>query len=376
MLNRRTLRIKIMQALFAYEQCKEANYELGLDLIDERFSPDLNSMEVQDKPQLSKKRLEARSLYLKQKDSQVAQSQDSEINKAVSSAIKFYENQTRKDFTFFKKNLVMDVEKIHHWYIRVLGLILALEELSNTDKKSDYSNFRNNLFVVALKNDSTVQGLLLKHNLGWENERNLVMNWFRDIVKPNEVFQNYLKSQAPTIDDQKAIIKHLVRKLFLNDTAINDYFQEKNIHWAEDHDIVKSLVEKTIKSLDPESGKIQIQKLSMDWDDDLIFMNLLFEKTVQIEQANKELIASNTRNWEVDRLPLTDRVTLEMAITELINFPSIPVKVTINEYIELTKHYSTPKSAKFINGILDVIAKELVTTGKVKKSGKGLIDNK
>ena len=114
----------------------------------------------------------------------------------------------------------------------------------------------------------------------------------------------------------------------------------------------------------------------MDWEDDLIFMNTLFEKTTQIEKSNKDLIANNTKNWEVDRLPLTDRVILEMAITELINFPAIPVKVTINEFIELTKHYSTPKSAKFVNGILDVIAKELLTSGAVKKSGRGLIDNK
>ena len=90
----------------------------------------------------------------------------------------------------------------------------------------------------------------------------------------------------------------------------------------------------------------------------------------------KQLIADNTRNWEVERLPLTDRVILEMAIAELICFPGIPVKVTINEYIELAKGYSTPKSRQFINGILDVIAKALQDTGAVKKSGRGLIDNK
>ncbi len=88
------------------------------------------------------------------------------------------------------------------------------------------------------------------------------------------------------------------------------------------------------------------------------------------------MIANNTKNWEVDRLPLTDRVILEMAIAELTDFPNIPVKVTINEYIELAKQYSTPKSRQFINGILDVISKDLKDSGKIKKSGRGLMDNK
>ena len=88
------------------------------------------------------------------------------------------------------------------------------------------------------------------------------------------------------------------------------------------------------------------------------------------------MIANNTKNWEVDRLPLTDRAILQMAIAELTEFPNIPVKVTINEYIELAKLYSTPKSRQFINGILDVMAKELKLTGQIKKSGRGLMDNK
>ena len=102
----------------------------------------------------------------------------------------------------------------------------------------------------------------------------------------------------------------------------------------------------------------------------------LFKETIGLGIQHKELISQNTKNWEVDRLPLTDRVILEMAIAEMVNFPSIPVKVTINEYIELAKEYSTPKSRQFINGILDVISKKMKESGAMKKSGRGLIDNK
>ncbi|MEJ0055456.1 MAG: transcription antitermination factor NusB [Bacteroidota bacterium] len=105
-------------------------------------------------------------------------------------------------------------------------------------------------------------------------------------------------------------------------------------------------------------------------------MEKLFVATTKLDKSYHELIANNTKNWEVDRLPLTDRVILEMAIAELTDFPNIPVKVTINEYIELAKQYSTPKSRQFINGILDVISKDLKDSGKIKKSGRGLMDNK
>ncbi len=156
--------------------------------------------------------------------------------------------------------------------------------------------------------------------------------------------------------------------------AINDYFEEQNIRWAEDKDIIKSMVDKTIKSF--VDGKTTLQKVSLNWDEDREFTEKLFNNTITLGAEYKDLIAKNTRNWEVDRLPLTDRVILEMAIAEMIHFPNIPVKVTINEYIELTKEYSTPKSRQFINGILDVISKSMRDSGAMKKSGRGLLDNK
>jgi N utilization substance protein B len=134
--------------------------------------------------------------------------------------------------------------------------------------------------------------------------------------------------------------------------------------------------DKTLKSLEEGSSIIEIQKLSLDWEEDKEFIEKLFVAASQLEKEYHDLIANNTKNWEVERLPLTDRVILQMAIAELISFPNIPVKVTINEYIELAKQYSTPKSRQFINGILDVISKDLKQSGKIKKSGRGLMDNK
>jgi N utilization substance protein B len=201
-----------------------------------------------------------------------------------------------------------------------------------------------------------------------------VRGWFRDIVKEDSVYKKFIGEDQPDEETQKALIKHLVRKIILGSGTINDYFDDQNIRWAEDKDIVKSMVDKTIKSY--AEGKITLQKVSLNWEDDQEFIERLFNSVIELAPQYKELIAQNTRNWEVDRLPLTDRVILEMAISEMIHFPNIPVKVTINEYIELSKDYSTPKSRQFINGILDVISKAMKESGAVKKSGRGLLDNK
>lgn len=377
MLNRRTLRIKVMQSLFAYDQCIEANNLLALDLIDERFAPDLNSMEVQDKAGLKSQKKEARLLYEnKFKKSETKESSNEAVNKAVADALDLYSRQSKKDFSFLKKNMVSEVEKINFWYHSVLGLLLGFVDVAQTDKKENHSAFFNNKILKSLEKSDELQKILLKEGANWENDRVLIMGWFRDTIKPDKTYKEHISDSTPDLEAQKNILKHITRKLILGEGPINDYFSERDIRWAEDHDIVKSLVDKTLKSYNPETETVQLQKLTLDWEDDLAFIETLFEGTINIGDEKKELIARNTKNWEVDRLPLTDRIILEMAIAELIHFPGIPVKVTINEYIELTKHYSTPKSPKFVNGILDVIAKELQTTGVVKKSGRGLIDNK
>lgn len=376
MLNRRMLRIKVMQSLFAFDQCKEANYLLAIDQIEAIFQPDLNSMEVQDKILITRHRKSAVQQFEKKfKDDSVADLDEEKIDKAVKSALEFYHKQNKKDFTYFSKNIVIDVEKLTDYYHSILGLMIAFAEVAEADKKTDHSNFIQNAWIKALVGNAELKKELLKGKSGWHSRMEKVRPWFRDVLKADATYTKYQQEKKPDLESQKAFIKHLYRKLILGGT-INAFFEEEDIHWAEDHEIIKGLTDKTIKSFDEATGQLELQKLSLDWEDDKMFLTKLFEQTAQLETSFKDLIANNTKNWEVDRLPLTDRIILEMAIAEMLSFPNIPVKVTINEYIELTKEYSTPKSRQFINGILDVISKELVKMGAVKKSGRGLLDNK
>jgi transcription antitermination protein NusB len=379
MLNRRSLRIKVMQSLFALQQCKDATFELCLERIAETFSPDLNSMEVQNKELLSQQKKIALKLFEKsfQDGDTKVDHEDDKIKKAVNATFVYYASQIKKDSDFFRKNLISEVEKIYEHYIATLSLVVAFAELAEADKKVSHKNFVNNSWIRGLKNTEALKKDALRLGRHWQNQADQVRLWFRDVVRQDNEYLSYLDRKNPSEDDQRKFVSHIFKKIILGKTVINDYYEEEVLRWAEDKDIVKALVEKTVKSFEPSKSKeVTLHTLSLNWDEDREFIETLYNNAISLSDKHRQLIASNTRNWEVDRLPLTDRIILEMAIAELTSFPNIPVKVSINEYIELAKTYSTPKSRQFINGILDVIAKELQDAGEIKKSGRGLIDNK
>ena len=379
MLNRRSLRIKVMQSLFALQQCKDANYELCFEQIHEAFLPDLNSMETQDKLLLASQKKEASQLFEQAfaKGETSVDHDNTKIRKVVNECFKFYATTSKKDTDFFKKNLVSEVERLYVHYISVLAMVPAFSVIAAADKKVSHKNFVNNAWIKALSDSPALRKEALKFGKTWEDKGDRIKGWFRDVIRQDNEYLNYLDKKEPTTDDQRKFIGHLFRKVILGKSVINEYFEEDVLRWAEDKDIVKGLVEKTVKSYDPAASlPLALHTLSLNWEDDKDFIERLYDKAADLDPKFKELVANNTRNWEVDRLPLIDRMILEMAIAEMLTFPNIPVKVTMNEYIELAKNYSTPKSRQFINGILDVIAKELKDSGEMKKSGRGLIDNK
>ena len=379
MLNRRSLRIKVMQSLFALQQCKDANYLLCLDKINDAFAPDLNSMEVQDKALLTSQKKTAAKLFEKGfgKGETTVDHDDAKIKKVVNESFAFYQTQTRKDTSFFLKNLISEVERIYDNYIAVLNLPSAFADIADAEKKVSHKNLLSNAWIRELRQNEELKKNALKLGKHWNDKQDKTKGWFRDVVRQDNEYLHYIDKKNITTDDQKKFVNHLFKKVILGKTIINEYFEEEVLRWTEDKEIVKGMVEKSVKSFDPDNGRpMTLYTLSVNWEEDRDFIEKLYNSATSLSDEHKELIAQNTRNWEVERLPLTDRMILEMAIAELMVFPNIPVKVTINEYIELAKNYSTPNSRQFINGILDVIAKELKEKGSLKKSGRGLIDNK
>src|SRR5690606_8044690 len=216
-----------------------------------------------------------------------------------------------------------------------LSLATAFADAAAADKKVSHKNFLSNAWINALRSSETLRKDALRLGRHWQDHPDEIRHWFRDVVRQDNEYLAYLDRKNPSFDDQRKFVNHLFRKVILGKTVIGDFYEEEVLRWAEDREIVKALVEKTVKSYDPEADEeIALHALSINWEPDREFLESLNRRSTTLEPLQLELIASHTRNWEVDRLPLTDRIILEMAIAALLSFPNIPVTVTINEYYE------------------------------------------
>ena len=375
MLNRRNLRIKVMQSLFAYQQCCEADYELAKAYLVERFSPDLNSMEVQDKELLKSRQQAALKLIEKQFKGKSDSKSEEVVEKEVEIALEQYKKNSEADFRHLKKETVSNISQLEGVYYSILSLFPALAFAAGNEKRVNHQAFTGHSIIKAIADNRELSAAGKNPSIGWDSRMDLVTPWFKDIVRKDAQYQEFILKTNASVEEELTFLRYLLRKIILGDTVIGAYFESEHLHWAEDKEIIRGLTEKTIKTVKADQG-FQLQKLSLEWEEDKFFIEQLFDRAAHLDDRFHKLIAANTVNWEVERLPLTDRVILQMAIAEFITFLNVPIKVTINEYIELAKEYSTPKSRQFINGILDVLARELKKSGDLKKSGRGLIDNK
>lgn len=381
-----------MQAMYAFKQSKESNYYIAQDLIKETFLPDLNSMEVQDKEILDKKKNQAMELFRTYYQADyigIEKGIEKEAHQAASEALLYYKNQVNKDIEAYRKRMLAEAENIYDHYLSLLLLPVEWAELAKADheRKSYIAgqaqpvsplNLYHNKVIERLVNSKPLKIESIKRNIDWTEQRDKVRQWFRDIVKKDPAYEEYLTLKAPSFQEDKQILLHLAKNIIFKSEPLQAFWDEVDISWAENKAVLKSMVAKTIKAIEEEGldAELELVELSGNWEDDKEFFEALFSKCIRHDEQYEALISKKAKNWDVERIAATDKVILSMALCEMINFPSIPVKVTINEYIDISKIYSTPKSKQFVNGILDVLADELQEEGLIKKSGRGLIDNK
>ncbi|RDV13791.1 transcription antitermination factor NusB [Pontibacter diazotrophicus] len=390
MLNRRTLRIKAMQAIYAYKQAVGSDYLLALDQIGEDFAPDLNSMEVQDRKLLEGRRQIATLLFKEWYETQQFETEESdkETIDAVNRAIVYYKNLIKKDYTYYGNQMLSAVERIYDHYLGTLQILEVLVSLIEEEEEKkekrftaasgpDVKQFLQNRVVQRLLQNKSYQQHIIRRNISWGSDISAIRAVYKNILKQDEAFLNYLSLPNPTLEDDLEIVKHIFKNIIFKEKNLQSLFEEQDLNWVENKAIVKSLVNKTIKILGEEAEEeVQLLDLSANWEDDKAFFEDLYFQTVQEEAKYEAMISESVKNWDVERVAMLDKIILKMALCEMYIFRSIPVKVTINEYIEISKLYSTPKSKQFINGVLDKMAQELTTKGEIRKSGRGLIDNK
>lgn len=297
-----------------------------------------------------------------------------------------YHQSEDKNVNNFEKSLLKSVDQVYEMYIWVLALLSEVADYTLTDaegrankylptEKDLNTNTRlaNNTFIELLRQNEQYIDLAKKYKVDAVFDTELIRSIFQ-ILKPSSEYIAYLENEDRSLKAEKDIVKFIFKKIILKSPAIEQVFDERFMNWVTDKDVLQALLAKTLKNFNSEDPeKNQLAALCPNWDDDKEFIIDLFRLTTRHGEDYQKHISGKTKNWEADRIALIDTLLMRMAITELLNFSSIPVKVTINEYIEISKEFSTPKSNSFINGILDKILIELQKEGKIRKFGRGLI---
>lgn len=191
-------------------------------------------------------------------------------------------------------------------------------------------------------------------------------------IKESELYQKYMSNSKNNFEEDAALVVSIFSDIIVPNVKLYEYLEDHKLTWLDDVPLVNTLILKQLKAIAAEHDYFAVPKLYNDADDKE-FVSQLFRKTLLNEDTLAKEYVDKTPNWESDRIAEIDSIILKMAICELLKFPSIPVKVTINEYLEIAKEYSTPKSSIFINGILDNLVKDYTAEGKLNKAGRGLM---
>lgn len=284
-----------------------------------------------------------------------------------------------------EENLLTSIEKIFDLYLYQLALGIELLHESYREReeaRNKYfptpedlmpeTNFTRNRILNALNISETLQTLLQKKKINWLKNLDIPQKIFRK-VRLSDGYKDYFKKENPTLNDDKEFIIWVYENFIFNDEVLESYYEELNIHWADDIYVVNSAVVKTLKSIEA-NKPLRLIPLFKDKEEDTEFCLTLFRKTILHEAEYEEMIRNKAQNWEVDRIAMMDIILMKMAIAEILEMPSIPVKVTLNEYIDLSKLFSTPKSNAFVNGILDKLVADFRAQNRIVKTGRGLID--
>ncbi|MBL4755226.1 MAG: transcription antitermination factor NusB [Flavobacteriales bacterium] len=279
---------------------------------------------------------------------------------------------------------------LHLYYYQLAFLVqMRLEVSRSLDKaKKKYipseedlnPNMRlaNNTILIALQHDNKLNALIKKKGITWKDSEDLIPKTVRSIKQSHEYAQ-YLQVNEPSFEDDRKFLKRIFKRQIMENELLDNFYSEGNLYWEANMDIANRLVLDTIddykqRSTSVSSTKSHVITKLLNKEEEQ-FVQKLFEGTIKHDADFQLWIAEKAKNWEEDRIAVMDMLLMKMAICEILEFPVIPVKVSMNEYIEISKRYSAQESKGFINGVLDKIIADLRKEDKIKKKGKGLIES-
>ena len=290
------------------------------------------------------------------------------------------------DFSKDQKFLLFSIDNMYNLYLLLLSLLIEVQKRAESDlqkkqkkhlatkeDKDPNRKFVNNQLLKLLRENRTLQSQFEANKItNWELDGEYIDIIFKDILA-SDLYKDYMKTRVSDFKEDKDFIVDVFKDIIAPNEKLYEYMEDKNLTWLDDLPTVNTTILKLLRKVKEASPEQYFTpKLYKDAEDKEYAIDL-FKKTLLNQTAINEEISQKTKNWDADRIATVDYVLLQMAICEIKNFPSIPVKVTINEYLEISKEYSTPKSSIFINGILDKLVKEYEASGELKKVGRGLM---
>ena len=285
-----------------------------------------------------------------------------------------------------EKELLRGINKIYELYIFILLLLPELidfgkariderkqKRLPTAEDLNPNTKFVDNLLLAKLSNNNALRREAEVRKLSWADEPELIKKIYSNIVDSEE-FAAYANSADNSYVAGQKFVQSVFKKYIATEERLHSLFEEKSIFWVDDLDFVNSMVVKTLGTIGENSDDNAPLMPILKDDEDRKFMLDLFHKTIIHEKEYDALIAPKLQNWEMERIAFMDVLLMKMAISEFLNFPTVPTKVSMNEYIEISKNYSTPQSKLFINGILDKLLADFKNENKIQKTGRGLVE--
>ncbi len=302
-------------------------------------------------------------------------------------ALYAFEQSDDRSTGLAEKELFHSINKMYEMYLFLMLVMVEIKSVAE-QKIEEGKNKRlpseedlnpnlklvNNKFLKQIQDNRSLLSQAEKAKVNWVGEQELIRRLYRSLIESDQ-YVAYMESEESGYTADKDAVVKMFRKHVINHESLQYFFEEKSIFWVDDLDLVASMVIKTFKSFDEEADEFHpLLPLWKDAGDEQSFVKVLFRKTITQSDEHQVLLKKYTDNWEVERIALMDIILMRMALTEGREFNQIPTKVSLNEYIEISKFYSTPKSSNFINGVLDKLFAEMKEDGRIKKVGRGLIE--
>ncbi|MCL5129476.1 transcription antitermination factor NusB [Algibacter sp. L4_22] len=290
------------------------------------------------------------------------------------------------DFSKDQKFLLFSIDNMYNLYLLLISLMMEVQKRAESNllkkrnkhlaTKEDIDPNRkfvnNEVFKVLFNNLDLKDKLELYNVKDWELDSEYVDVIFKAITS-SDLYKNYMQTDTSSFKEDKEFLVDVFKEIIAPNDKLYEYLEDKNLTWLDDLPTVNTTILKILRKVKQTSSENHFTPRLYKDAEDKQFAIDLFRKTLLNRTAINKEIELKTQNWDTDRIANVDFVLLQMAICEVKNFPSIPAKVTINEYLEIAKEYSTPKSSVFINGILDKLVKEYTEAGTLNKIGRGLM---